>query len=522
MSYFKQLNRISFGPKQVEINHLKEVGWEAFVDEQLNPGEEPAELEPLMKETAYHWKVSYASDDRPPQRLKAYFEPGRETYRRIWQSGKTPEKIDIRLPFYETIIVSWLKAIHSPWQLREIMVEFWHNHFAVSGADEDMIALTFAAYDRDAIRPNVFGNFRVMLEAVAKSPAMLYYLDNAFNLAGPANENYARELFELHTLGEENYLNDQYETWDKVPGALEGKAIGYIDEDVYEAARAFTGWTVGVNPHQSLSIPTTGEFYYYDNWHDHYQKRVMGIDFPGHQGPMADGYKVLDILAAHEGTARFVCKKICKWLVSDNPSKSVVQKAVDTWMAHRESTDQIARTLRTILLSPEFMEGLGSKIKRPNHLILSFARTTESNFVPNSSAYWWCHAMGYHQFSSPFPTGNPDDANAWLNSDIMLKRWLIFSTLDQLVKEDGYFSLDLALQIPESVRSVDDLIDLFSNKLWNGKVEPPVREELTRIFSKDLPTDSFAELRTQYPETFESKSLHLAGMLAMSPQFQIR
>ena len=209
-------------------------------------------------------------------------------------------------------------------------------------------------------------------------------------------------------------------------------------------------------------------------------------------------------------------------MVADKPSDGLVDKAVRTWLEHLDAPDQIARTIRTILLSPEFVEGLGTKIKRPNHLILSFARTIEAQFVPNSGAYWWCDAMGYHQFSSPFPTGNPDDANAWINSDIMLKRWLIFSNLDELVKEEGYFKLDVALQVPDNVQSVDALIDLLSEKLWNGKVADAVRTELSDIFSTNLPKVSFRELRTQFPEIFEAKSLHLAGMLAMSPQFQER
>ena len=214
-----------------------------------------------------------------------------------------------------------LRAIHSRWQLREVLVDFWHNHFNVNAAGDQAVNVALPAYDR-VIRSHALGNFREFLEAVATSPAMLVYLNNRSSRAGSANENYGRELFELHSLGRDAYLNDLYNRWRDVPGALKGSPAGYIDQDVYEAARAFTGWTIedGAGLGGGKTLPATGRFTYVEAWHDNYQKRVLATDFDPFQPPLADGRKVLDLIAAHPATARFVCTKLCRRLVSDTPS----------------------------------------------------------------------------------------------------------------------------------------------------------------------------------------------------------
>ncbi|MEM7040992.1 MAG: DUF1800 family protein, partial [Bacteroidota bacterium] len=348
------------------------------------------------------------------------------------------------------------------------------------------------------------------------------YLDNAFSQAGPANENYARELFELHTLGEDRYYNHRYEKWSQVPGARSGMAEGYLDEDVYEAARAFTGWTVGMPAVVKGGLPETGEFVYYDPWHDHYQKRILGAEFESHQSPMADGRKVLDMLAAHPGTAQFLCKKICRWFVADDPPQSVVDRAAKTWMAHVDSEDQIARTLRTILLSPEFTEHLGQKIKRPNHLILSITRLTEAKLVPNESVYGWMRALGYYQFASPFPTGNPDGAAYWLDSDAMLKRWQTFAGLENIGAEKGIFAIDLDNIVPETCGSVRELIAVLAKRFWDGTVPKAIRKDLEAIFETDAHGLTFEAMRREKPEQFEVKIKQLLGLMFMAPEFQRR
>lgn len=522
MKEFDALNRVTFGPKPEERTHLAKIGWEAYIKEQLAPGPEPEELQRMIREDSFPWQVDFGQEDSvADQRLKLYFTSIQEIYNRL-NDRIGAAKYDKRRPYYETIIITWLKALHSPWQLRELMVEFWHNHFNVSVDIEDQVAIAFAVYDRTVIRPNVFGNFRTMLEGVAKSPSMLLYLDNAFNRAGPANENYARELFELHTLGEDRYYNHLFDEWREVPGALEGKAEGYIDEDVYEAARAFTGWTVAINEREKvLKGPENGDFYYYDQWHDHYQKRILGVEFESHQAPMADGLKVLDMLANHPGTAEFVCTKICRWLVADDPPKSVVNQAVKTWMAHRDAPDQLGKVLQTILLSEEFAKNLGTKIKRPNHLPISYIRMTGSHLQPHQGIFWWIRAMGYHQFSSPFPTGNPDGAEHWLNTDGMLKRWQTLPML-QYFGEANLFQCNVMRELPEPCNTFDALVDFWTFRLWNGTLQPDIREELRSVFFEELGDMSYEKFKNTFPKEYEFKVRQTVHLLAMSPDFQKR
>lgn len=183
------------------------------------------------------------------------------------------------------------------------------------------------------MRRHALGNFRALLGEVAQSPTMLYYLNNASSRASPANENYARELLELHTMGVANYLNDQFDNWHDVPKAEDGLAVGCIDQDVYEVARAFSGWTVGDGGWLDAGTdkPVTGAFFYATLWHDPYQKRVLGVEFEANAAPMSDGEKVLDMLAAHPATARFVTEKILRRLGLENPRAALKARVAEVF-----------------------------------------------------------------------------------------------------------------------------------------------------------------------------------------------
>ncbi|MEM6269709.1 MAG: DUF1800 domain-containing protein [Bacteroidota bacterium] len=518
------LNRITYGPRPEDRQHLAEIGWDNYVAEQLNPGEEPEALRRMIQEDVYGWRFDINGESTQMEMPLTYYDLSiGEIFRRLMPAPGNPAKYDLRRPFFETLIVSWLKALHSPWQLRELMVEFWHNHFTVSVDIEDGIAACYAAYDRETIRPNVLGNFRTLLEAVAQAPAMLHYLDNAVSRASPANENFARELFELHTMGAGSYYNHLYDEWTKVPGALEGRAEGYIDEDVYEAARAFTGWTVAINqPHRDLSVPDSGEFYYFDLWHDPYKKRVLGVELKSHQGPMEDGRQVLDLLAYHPRTAHFIVTKLCRWLVADDPPQSVVDQAVGTWIAHQRSPDQIKATLRTILLAPEFAVSLGQKLKRPNHLILAFVRMTGAQLTPHESVFWWTRKMGYHQFTCPFPTGNPDRAEFWINSDALLKRWQSFPELERIGAAEGFFDWDVLAETPAEIADFASLLEYWTARLIPTVLPARIRAELRKIFFEDLATRSIAELRRRDPEALSRRVKQMVRLVCMSPDFQKR
>lgn len=520
------LNRVTFGPRPEDIRYVEKIGWKNYVSEQLDPGDEPDRLTKMIQDDSYGWEFEFNGEIFQNKDKLKYYDLSIATLLDQFRERNnllSTEKYILRRPYFETLIISWLKALHSPWQLRELMAEFWHNHFTVSADIEDGIASCLAVYDREAIRPNVLGNFRTMLEAVAKSPAMLHYLDNAVSRASPANENYARELFELHTMGAENYYNHLYDDWKEVPGALDGLAEGYIDEDVYEAARAFTGWTVAYkSDYRIIPIPSNGEFYYFDRWHDPYKKRILGVEFKSHQGPMEDGLKVLDLVAYHPKTARFLCTKLCRWMVADNPPDSIVDKAVETWMEHLRSPHQIRETLRTILLSPEFESHLGTKIKRPNHLVLAYVRMVGAELTPHESVFWWIRKMGYHQFTSPFPTGNPDVASHWINSDALLKRWQSFPELEKYGSEEGFFTWDVLGETPTDLKDFDELLFYWSKRLLDGPVSKPIRSELRDIFFKDLKQNSLKAIRETDPETYEFRVKQMVRLLCMSPEFQKR
>ena len=332
------LGRITYGATSESVEVVRRKGLIAYITEQLNPDDEDDEVvKSKLASMTLHIKYDAVVDkydakdeDRPLSYLNASID-------KLWpltdQKNFMANQERVR-PVEEVRVASWIRAVYSKWQLKEIMTEFWHNHFNVNAFSETKVSSTFPIYDRDVIRKNCFGNFRGFLEDVAKSTAMQYYLDNFSSKASPANENFARELFELHTLGSGHYFNNLYNRWREVPGALERKPIGYIDEDVYEAARSFTGWTIadGSGLGKGDNLPNTGSFYYYDGWHDNYQKRVLGVEFDPNQPPLADGLKVLDLVAYHPGTAKHLCEKLCQRFISDTPSASIVNGAIAVWI----------------------------------------------------------------------------------------------------------------------------------------------------------------------------------------------
>ena len=232
----------------------------------------------------------------------------------LWADHVLPDpEHSIRMrPANEVQRAAFVRAVYSRRQLREVLVNFWHDHFNVLGTDFS-VGPVFVHYDRDVIRANAKGNFRTMLEGVAQSTAMLYYLDNISNSRSGPNENFARELLELHTLGAENYLGfmDPFQ----VPPCPEDPAypIGYTDIDVYETSAAFTGWSAR-NGHWQFPSENDGTFVYRQSWHDAGPKFLLGMLIYPEQPAMKDGRDVLDRLASHPRVAKFICKKLIRTL----------------------------------------------------------------------------------------------------------------------------------------------------------------------------------------------------------------
>jgi uncharacterized protein (DUF1800 family) len=359
----------------------------------------------------------------------------------------TPEQAEAvkmeRQAVSELMQAKVLRAAYSERQLEEVMVDFWFNHFNVfSGKGQVRVYLN--EYERDAIRPHVLGSFRELLQATAESPAMLFYLDNwqsaaaegavtsasrdANNRAsrnptrvptqpgrlGPRqpnqprtladlppgaqnrrrglNENYARELMELHTLG------------------VEG---GYTQKDVQEVARAFTGWTIA-NPRQG------GGFRFEPRMHDDGEKVVLGKKIKA-GGGKKDGDAVLDLLVAHPSTARFIATKLARRFVADEPPASLVDRAARRF---RDTHGNIREVVRTIVTSPEFFaaEAYRAKVKTPFDFVVSSVRATgidTDNALPFVAAV---RTLGMPLYGCQPPTGYSDKAEAWVNSGALLNR----------------------------------------------------------------------------------------------------
>jgi len=424
------LGRAGYGPTPEEAARVGRIGWPAWVGEQLAP-DEAADADCRDRLAQLRLRIHYNASEKWPavdetRPLSLLDKPIEQAWPLFTRRAET-DGAERRRPREEVIAATILRAVHSRWQLREALVSFWHDHFNVDAYGNEAVAVALPSYDRDVIRRHCLGNFREFIEAVAASAAMQYYLSNRSSRAGAANENYARELFELHTLGREAYLNDRYDRWRDVPGALKGTPAGYIDQDIYEAARALTGWTIedGSRIDGGRQLPETGRFAYVEAWHDGYQKRVLGVEFQPFRKPLADGRQVLDLVAKHPATAKSVCTKLCRRFVGDEFSAALLAAAVDAWTRNRAAPDQIARVVRTILLSPDFVDARGAKVRRPLNLVAAFARGTGIDLTPTEPLWNELANAGQRLFGWQAPTGLPDDRGSFLGAQALRRRWAL-------------------------------------------------------------------------------------------------
>ena len=497
------LDRCTYGASAMGLADARSMGVDAWLAEQLQPPlhdtVDTQRLTDARLRLRYGGNADYVARDEmlPLATLDRPIE-------QVWVLADFKQPMagaERSRPRQEVACATLLLAAHSRWQLREILVDFWHNHFNVYAMDAP-VAVALPTYDRDVIRPHCLGNFRAFLESVASSTAMLYYLNNRSSRAGIANENYARELFELHTLGRDHYLNEYYSRWRDVPGALHGKPMGYIDQDVYEAARAFTGWTVedGSGLGGGQSLPNTGRFAYVELWHDNYQKRVLAEDFDPFQKPQADGRHVLDLLAAHPGTASYVCGKLCRRFVGDTVPKSLLAGTVAVWQKHAADDDQIARTVEHILRSPEFAASAGQRVKRPVELAISFVRAAEIDFTPTDSFIAELDGSGQRLFGWAPPTGHPDERDYWLSSHIMRRRWSLLMGLAGNSWNTGL--------LPQHEGTASEVLRAWQTRL--GLADDPARDSAILAGLNLMPTASIPAQKQQ----------QVAAYLAMSPGFQ--
>ncbi len=536
------LDRFAFGARPNDIDKVVQMGLENWLMAQLNnaepspklneklaafktltmPASEIAALYPnpgILLAQAYKDGVISKSDTASANRA----ELRRKVLEYYKKEGVRPQRELIQ----ELLSQKLLRAIYSENQLAEVLTDFWFNHFNVSITKNQAKGFVLS-YERDAIRPFVFGKFREMLGATAKHPAMLLYLDNAQSSAPEGaqttmtqtlnryrknpiaarriddaiakndamnkemqnempellkqfipkkgiNENYARELMELHTLG------------------VDG---GYAQKDVVEVARALTGWTVfprgkraeklreRLERGKAVGFIQEGEFLFRADAHDAGEKTILGVTFPA-GGGKEEGEKVLDMLAAHRSTATFISTKLAKRFVSDAPPKSLIEKLSRTFL---ETSGDLKAMMITIAESPEFWskDARRVKIKSPFELTVSALRAVDADVSNTRQVSRWIEKQGQPLYAYQAPTGYPDRAEAWINTGSLLNRM--------------NFGLNLALGRIKGVKL--DLSALNKNR------EPESAEDALKTYAALL-----------MPERDLSETLRLLTPVIRDPQF---
>jgi uncharacterized protein (DUF1800 family) len=550
------LNRLGFGARPGDLARVKSMGLENYINQQLNPDKindavaenkikdlsvlsmttaelyekypQPGQLlrqlqaRGMLNEDLSQARENSSSNrntqmngaNNPNPQMNAANpeppDPQNEKYRKLLQEYyqenglQRPQRIVAELQASRI-----LRAVYSERQLQEVMVDFWTNHFNVfagKGADRWLLP----AYDRDTIRPNALGKFSQLLTATAQSPAMLFYLDNfqsvspnanqgnarrrLLNQEMPAqqrprrgiNENYARELMELHTIG------------------VDG---GYTQKDVQEIARSFTGWTifqprggaVAVNARNGgAARRNAGTFFFNSRVHDDGEKTVLGRRIPA-GGGFKDGLTVLDILAHHPSTAKFIATKLVRYFVSDTPPPALVDRVA---AAFTKSDGDIRETLKAIFFSSEFnsTEAYRAKIKRPFELVVSALRTLGADTNGGPQTHQWIARMGEPLYGFQAPNGYSDAAESWVNTGGLLERMNFGLALaGNRIQGTRVDFAKLAAQ--DKSKLIDESLKL----IVAGDISPATRETLMKQITEKNANDSVATV---------------VGLILGTPEFQ--
>jgi len=437
------LDRLGYGPRPGDIEKVRQIGVAAYVDRQLHPEKiddaaSNARLAPLStlemssSELARNYLIPAQQERRRQQEAAGKKQDSPD-------AGAAPRQPTDAMMKQREVVVQLneqkiVRSAYSERQLQEVLTDFWFNHFNVfAGKGPERIMLT--EYERDVIRPHVLGNFRDLLGATAHSPAMLFYLDNwmstdpngphatpmdemrrgnrgRFGVVRPGfpddmmrqrqqqqknrptglNENYGRELMELHTLG------------------VDG---GYAQKDVIEVARAFTGWTIA-QPRQG------GGFRFDPRMHDDGEKHVLGHTIKAGGGEK-DGEQVLDILAHHPSTAKFISTKLARRFVGDEPPAGLIERATKRFM---ETNGDLREVIRTIVTSPEFFapDAYRAKVKTPFEFVVSALRATSADVRGGMGLVRAMQQLGMPLYQAQPPTGYADTADAWVNTGGLVNR----------------------------------------------------------------------------------------------------
>ena len=410
----------------------------------------------------------------------------------------------------ELLRATLLRKLYSKWQLKEVLVDFWTDHFNIN-MYEDLQQWGKTVDDRDVIRGHALGNFHAMLLASAKSPAMVTYLDNNTNTRQAPNENYAREVMELHTLS----VNGPYN-----------------QTDVQNLAKCFTGWTVygrGVN----VAVERRGTFYFNPNTHDTTTKTLSFMPTPVQGRTGAAGVQeaegVIDFLAKHSATAQFIATKLVRKFVADDPPLSLVDQVADKFLATASAPDQIAQCVRVIFQSAEFRQSYGQKTRRPLDFVVAAMRAVDANvdttgdnvsFLERVLARGYLAPQGQNLFGKVFPDGYPDVGVEWVNTNALLNRWNFGLNLmkNQLERRTQPNLVNLLPWVNTvQPQTVAGLVDAMIDRLLGYTVDAADRDALVAYVAAGRPGST--------PLTDQMKTMkapELAAILIASPYFQAR
>src|SRR5688572_19904016 len=534
------LNRLGFGARPGDVERVKALGLENYINQQLNPEK--------IADTVAENKVKDLNvlNMTTAELYEKYPQPG-QLLRQLQQRGMLPEDLaearenrvkgganstsgempkndsmpaeppanPLQNEKYRKVVEEYyrenglqrpqriigelqasriLRAVYSERQLHEVMVDFWTNHFNVfagKGADRWLLP----AYDRDTIRPNAMGKFSTLLQATAQSPAMLFYLDNFQSVSPNAmqrprapqqqrrrgiNENYARELMELHTLG------------------VDG---GYTQKDVQEVARSFTGWTIfqprggaaAVNAMMGeAGRRNAGTFFFNARTHDDGEKTVLGHKIPA-GGGIKDGLTVLEILARHPSTAKFIATKLVRYFVADNAPPALVERVAATYT---KTDGDIREMLKTIFFSDEFnsKEAYRAKIKRPFELVISAIRTLGADTNGGPGTHQWLARMGEPLYGFQTPNGYSDAAESWVNTGGLLER-MNFGLALASNRIQGT-SVNLSKLSTDQSKVMDDYLKI----LLAGEISAATKEAMLKQLDKSDPVTKVVGLILGTPE----------------------
>jgi len=525
------LNRLAFGPRPGDVDAVMKDGVNTWIEQQLHPEAIPDRAVEARIATLPTMTLSNA------QIVKTYYEPVLMARKQANAEAKNGDvdKQEVRrelmrdvppnqrpqVVMNDLVAQRILRAAESDRQLNEVMVDFWMNHFNVfSGKGIDRFLLT--SYERDVIRPHIWGRFEDLLMATAKSPAMLFYLDNARSMAAPENrpamqqqqrgfggrfgfgrramvmrpqqqgkgqgglnENYAREIMELHTLG------------------VDG---GYTQKDVTELARVLTGWSI------SRERDGSGEgaaFVFRQQMHDVGAKTVLGVRFaPG--GGIEEGERMIHVLAHHPATAHRIAYKLCQRLVADEPPPALVARVAKKFLA---TDGDLRQTVRAVIESPEFWSPASyrAKVKSPFEYTISAVRAVNAQITDPAPIARALQQIGEPLYGAQPPTGYSDKADVWINTGALMNR-LNFALSLASNKLPGVHGDVVALIPAGQAADASHSVEALALALTGGNVTEETRSIIkSRIVERKAPSEDPWD-NTQLPT--------VAGLILGSPEFQ--